>query len=156
MPQVLRRAFLTLLLLPLLYVAAAFAGGAETSDLVIVAASGRHAFKVELAANEAQRQQGLMFRREMKPDAGMLFDMGPREQEANFWMRNTFIPLDMLFIHSNGVIQNIAERTIPQSLATVPSDGTVKAVLELNGGTAARLGIKPGDKVLHRLFGNMD
>jgi hypothetical protein len=151
-----RRALLALLLLPLFGVGAAFAGAAEINDLVIVTASGRNSFKVEMAATDAQREQGLMFRRDLKPDAGMLFDMGPREQQATFWMKNTFIPLDMLFIRSNGIIQNVAERTVPQSLATVPSDGPVKAVLEVNGGTVARLGIKPGDKVLHRLFGNLD
>jgi uncharacterized membrane protein (UPF0127 family) len=151
---VLRRAFLALLLAVLAGLLPRVVAAAEISDLVIVTAAGPHAFKIEVAATEAEKAQGLMFRRELAPDAGMLFDMGPGEHEATFWMKNTYIPLDMLFIRADGRIQNIAARTVPRSLDTVPSDGPVKAVLEVNGGTAARLGIKPGDIVRYRLFGN--
>jgi uncharacterized membrane protein (UPF0127 family) len=154
MPLVFRRTFLILLFAALVGLLPHRGAAAPTTDLVIVSAGGPHAFKVELATTDTEKAQGLMYRRELAPDAGMLFDMGPGEHEATFWMKNTFIPLDMLFIRADGSIQNIAERTVPQSLATVPSDGPVRAVLEVNGGTAARLGIKPGDKVRHRLFGN--
>jgi uncharacterized protein len=149
-----RRTFLALLLAVLVGLVPHYAWAAATSDLVIVGAGGAHAFKVELAVTDAEKAEGLMFRRELAADAGMLFDMGPGEHAATFWMKNTYIPLDMLFIRADGRIQNIAERTVPQSLDTVPSDGPVRAVLELNGGTAARLGIKPGDMVRHPLFGN--
>lgn len=156
MSLVARRTFLALLLPLLVGLLPQLAAAGDTTDLVIVSAAGAHTFKVELALTEAEKAEGLMFRRELAPDAGMLFDMGPGEHIATFWMKNTYLPLDMLFIRADGRIQNIAERTVPQSLDTVPSDGPVKAVLELNGGTAARLGIKPGDMVRHRLFGNLN
>jgi len=124
------------------------------SDLTIVAADGRrHVFKAELAATDEQRMVGLMYRRSMPADAGMLFDF-ERDAPVSMWMKNTFIPLDMLFIARDGRVVNIAQRTVPHSLASVSSEGPVRAVLELNGGTASRLGLKPGDRVLHRLFGN--
>ena len=126
----------------------------RTSHLEIETATGRHAFTVELAATEKQRALGLQWRRIMAPDAGMLFDF----QEVRFaimWMKNTFIPLDMVFIASDGRIVNIAERTVPHSLARIISDGPVRAVLELNAGSAARLGIKPNDRVIHKIFGNI-
>ncbi|MBM3556648.1 MAG: DUF192 domain-containing protein, partial [Alphaproteobacteria bacterium] len=72
---------------------------------------------------------------------------------AQFWMKNTLIPLDMIFIGADGRVRNIAERTVPHSLETRSSDGVVAAVLEVNGGASARLGIRPGDRVLHPLFG---
>ena len=85
-------------------------------------------------------------------DAGMLFDYG-RVQPAAMWMKNTFIPLDMLFIGEDGNIVRIAQRTVPHSLAVVASVEPVRAVLELKGGSAARFGIKPGDRVRHEIFG---
>ncbi len=128
----------------------------ETSRLVIVSESGRHEFKVELAVTPEQRAQGLMYRRSMAADAGMLFDYSRRPGRASMWMKNTFIPLDMLFIKADGEIESIAARTVPHSLESISSRGPVRAVLELNGGTAERLGIKPGDRVEHRLFGTAD
>ncbi len=104
-------------------------------------------FTVELAQTPAQMQQGLMYRRSLAADAGMLF-LHPMEQELAMWMANTLIPLDMLFIKADGRIHRIQERTVPLSEATISSGGRVKAVLELPGGSAARLGIKPGDQVL--------
>lgn len=124
----------------------------ESSKLVIAGQSGRHEFDVELAVNPDQRAQGLMYRRMMAADVGMLFDFGARPQRASMWMKNTFIPLDMLFITGDGRIESIVERTVPHSLETVSSRGPVRAVLELNGGTVARLGIAPGDRVEHRIF----
>ncbi|MCZ6483093.1 MAG: DUF192 domain-containing protein [Alphaproteobacteria bacterium] len=124
----------------------------ETSEVVIETRDGkRHDFRVELALNQRQRAQGLMYRPKLAPGAGMLFDYG-RETPIAMWMKNTIVPLDMLFIGADGVIVNIAERTVPGSLAPIPSNGPVRAVLEVNAGTTARLGIKPGDRVLHRIF----
>ena len=125
-----------------------------TAPLDIQTSDGkRHNFKVELATSPEQRTQGLMFRRTLGPDAGMLFDFGHTEPVA-MWMKNTLIPLDMLFIGSDGTVINIAQRTVPGSLTPIPSAKPVRFVLEVAGGTASRLGIKPGDKVLHPLFGN--
>ena len=124
----------------------------ETSEIVIETRDGkRHDFRVELALNQRQRAQGLMYRPKLAPGAGMLFDYG-WETPVAMWMKNTIVPLDMLFIGADGVIVNIAERTVPRSLAPIPSDGAVRAVLEVNAGTTARLGIKPGDRILHRIF----
>lgn len=124
-------------------------------ELEIVAGGERHAFKIEMAVTPAQRSRGLMNRSELAPDAGMLFDYGtPRF--VSFWMKDTLIPLDMIFIRNDGRIARIAKRTIPLSLAAVPSGEPVRAVLEVIGGTADRLGIVPGDTVIHPIFGNAD
>ena len=121
------------------------------SKLTIVTAAGDRQFNIELAETDAQRGRGLMFRREMAADAGMLFDYA-RPQRVTMWMRNTILPLDMLFIDKTGRITRIAERTVPQSETLISSRRRVLGVLELNAGTAKRLGIKPGDRVLHRIF----
>lgn len=123
------------------------------SDLVIQTAKGDQRFRVELADNDMTRARGMMFRTGMAPDAGMLFDF-KQEQMASFWMRNTLLPLDMLFIKADGTILNIHQRAIPHDETGINSAGPVRAVLELNGGTASRLGIKPGDRVQHAIFGN--
>jgi uncharacterized membrane protein (UPF0127 family) len=119
--------------------------------LRIVGPGGQHTFSVEVARNDADRAQGLMFRRSMAPDRGMLFDF-ERVQPISMWMQNTYLPLDMLFIRQDGTIARVAENAEPLSTRTIPSGEPVLAVLELNGGTAARLGIKPGDRVEHPLF----
>lgn len=93
-----------------------------------------------------------MYRSEMAADAGMLFDFA-KSGPVSMWMKNTLIPLDMLFIRSDGTIATIAERTVPHSLVPIESGEPVLAVLELNGGVCARLGIREGDKALHPLFG---
>jgi uncharacterized membrane protein (UPF0127 family) len=123
-----------------------------TAELTIVTASGPQKFTVELATTPAQMEQGLMFRRSLAPDSGMLFDFKTPSM-ASMWMKNTLIPLDMLFIDAQGRVVNIAERTVPGSLDPVGAAAPVRAVLELNGGTAARLGIRPGDRVLFAIFG---
>lgn len=122
--------------------------------LVIETRDGkRHTFEVEMALTEAQQRVGLMFRKSVPPDGGMLFDWGtPRS--VPMWMENTLVPLDMVFINADGTIRAIAENTVPQSLANIPSHGPVRATLELAGGTTARLNIIVGDKVLQRIFGN--
>jgi uncharacterized protein len=125
----------------------------ETSVLTIVSATGPHRFTVEVAETPGQMEQGLMFRKTMAPDAGMLFDY-KTPTLATMWMRNTLIPLDMLFVDAQGRIVNIQERAVPQSLDVIAAAAPVRAVIELNGGTAARLGIAPGDRVQHPIFGN--
>lgn len=124
------------------------------SELVIVTSGkGPQRFTVELADNDQSRARGMMFRQSMAPDAGMLFDF-KQEQMASFWMRNTLIPLDMIFIKADGTILNIHQRAIPRDETGINSAGPVRAVLEVNGGTASRLGIRPGDRVQHAIFGN--
>lgn len=148
-----RRAVLSLLAV-LLLISVAEAQPQPTlpqSDLVIHTAKGPQRFKVELADDDVSRARGMMFRTSMAADAGMLFDF-KQEQMASFWMRNTLIPLDMLFIKTDGTILNIHQRAIPRDETGINSAGPVRAVLELNGGTVARLGIKPGDRVEHPIF----
>jgi hypothetical protein len=98
-------------------------------------------------------EQGLMFRRSLASDAGMLFDF-KQPTVATMWMRNTLIPLDMLFVDQRGLIVNIAQRAVPESDQTIAAAAPVRAVIELNGGTTERLGIKPGDRVLYAIFGD--
>ncbi len=124
----------------------------EREELTIVTQDGEeHSFTVEMALDPKQQAQGLMFRREMAADAGMLFIYQP-SREAVMWMQNTFLPLDMLFIKGDGRIVKIVERTVPQSTKRIPSGEAITGVLELNGGTVSRLGIKEGDRVEHSSF----
>lgn len=118
----------------------------ELTPLAIIGANQTFEFQVELADTDAERAQGLMFRRSLAPDRGMLFDFDV-EREVNMWMRNTYIPLDMIFAGANGTIINIARRTTPHSEEIISSGGPVRYVLEVPGGTASRLGIVPGDKL---------
>jgi len=124
-----------------------------TEPLAIVTSSGRHEFAVEVADDRRERAIGLMFRTSIGADQGMLFDY-PEVKEVSMWMRNTYIPLDMLFIRADGTIANVAHDTTPLSLESISSDGAVRGVLELAAGTAARLDIQAGDKVIQRIFGN--
>jgi uncharacterized membrane protein (UPF0127 family) len=107
---------------------------------------------VEVARDDASRQRGLMHRRFMPADRGMLFDFKV-EAPVAMWMQNTFIPLDMLFIRKDGVIHRIEAMTEPMSTRTISSGAPVLSVLEINGGLAAKLGIRAGDRVAHPLFG---
>ena len=124
---------------------------AEETALEIVTKTGVHVFTVEIAASEADRQKGLMFRKELPEGRGMLFDF-QRDQEIAMWMRNTLIPLDMLFINADGTIRRIAENAEPMSERTIASGGPVRGVLEVIGGTAKKLGIAAGDRVAHPIF----
>ena len=121
--------------------------------LVIVTKDGkRHEFQVEIARTPQEQEVGEMFRKSVPEDGGMLFDWGA-VQESNMWMRNTLVPLDMLFIGPDGTIRAIAEDAVPRSLAIIQSGAGVRATLEVAGGTAKRLGIVVGDKVLSPVFG---
>jgi uncharacterized membrane protein (UPF0127 family) len=131
--------------------AAAPARAAGQSTLEIVSKTGAHSFAVELATNDDERSRGLMFRKELPEGRGMLFDF-EREAPVAFWMHNTYIPLDMIFIRGDGSILRIAENTEPLSDRLVPSGGPVRAVLEVIGGTARKLGIAPGDHVTGSIF----
>lgn len=127
----------------------------QRDELTIESETGAHRFAVEVAVTPQQRAQGLMFRERLPAESGMLF-LYPAEQPVSMWMKNTLIPLDMLFIAGDGRIVRIAERAVPGSLATISSGEPARAVLELNGGTAARLQLGPGDRVLHRAFGTAE
>jgi len=123
------------------------------SALSITSGGATHRFTVEFADDDVERGIGLMHRGQMAADHGMLFDfMTPRR--VGFWMRNTFIPLDMLFVKSDGEIVYIAENVAPHLETPVGPDRPVRAVLELNGGLAKKLGIKVGDIVHHAAFNN--
>ena len=115
-------------------------------ELTIHSANGPHKFIVEVAATPEQQEQGLMFRKSVAPDRGMIFPYEPAVQ-VSFWMKNTLVPLDMVFIAPDGKVGRVAENTVPMSLDPVASIDPVSAVLEIAGGRAAELGIKPGDKV---------
>jgi uncharacterized membrane protein (UPF0127 family) len=124
---------------------------AGNDTLEIVTASGVHPFSVEIAETDEERARGLMFRKEMPDGKGMLFDFKV-EQPVAFWMKNTYVSLDMIFIKADGRILSIAENTTPLSERGVPSGGPVRGVLEVVAGTAKKLGIKPGDRVAHPIF----
>jgi uncharacterized protein len=139
----------------LAFLAPALAAGQDTLEqdtLEIVSASGVHAFTVELAVNDQERERGLMFRKELPEGQGMLFDF-QHDQPVAFWMHNTYISLDMIFIRGDGRIARIEENAKPESDRLIPSGTPVRAVLEVIAGTAAQLGIKPGDRVVGSIFG---
>jgi uncharacterized membrane protein (UPF0127 family) len=125
----------------------------QKSSLVIVTGGREIKFDVDLALTETERARGLMFREKLGPYDGMLFDFH-QEAPVSFWMKNTLIPLDMVFIAADGTIRHIHANAVPLSTDTIPSEFPVRGVLEINGGSARLLGIKPGDKVKHPIFGN--
>jgi len=141
---------LALFILALFFSAeAARAAGEQT--LEIASKTGVHIFAVEIVDNDADRAKGLMYRKELPEGSGMLFDFH-RDQEVSFWMQNTYIPLDMIFIRGDGQILRIEENTMPLSTRMIPSRGAVRAVLEVIGGTSRKLGIAPGDRVASPIF----
>jgi uncharacterized protein len=129
------------------------AGAAGQATIEIVGKSGVHAFAVELATDDAERERGLMYRKELPEGRGMLFDFH-EDRPVAFWMHNTYIPLDMIFIRSDGSIARIAENTEPMSDRLIPSGTPVRAVLEVIAGTARKFGIAPGDRVESSIFGS--
>jgi uncharacterized protein len=127
------------------------ADAADLQSLEIITKSGVQVFSVELMKTDEEREKGLMFRKKLPEGQGMLFDFTP-EQNVSMWMKNTLIPLDMIFIRSDGSILRIAENTQVESEKIIPSGGPVRGVLEVIAGTAKKFGIKPGDRVGHPLF----
>ncbi len=123
----------------------------RTEPLSIATGKGTFRFSVEVADTFASRERGLMFRTSLAADKGMLFDFKTPRLVA-FWMKNTLIPLDMLFIGQNGQIVSIAANAAPRTLTPIPSGGAVVRVLELRGGRAAEIGAAPGDQVTNRIF----
>ena len=124
-----------------------------TAELTVDLGGRSQPFTAWVAATEARREQGLMYVKTLAPKRGMLF-LFDQPQLANFWMKNTLIPLDLLFIAPDGRIIRVAANATPRSLATISSMGAVKGVLEVAGGTAERLGIRPGHRVRHPAFGD--
>jgi len=127
------------------------AQAASVQPLEIVTKSGVQVFSVEMAMTEQEKETGLMYRKELPDGKGMLFDFSP-EQQVSMWMKNTYIPLDMIFIRADGRILRIAENTEPLSTKIISSGGLAKGVLEVIAGTAQKYGIAPGDRVAHPLF----
>jgi uncharacterized membrane protein (UPF0127 family) len=123
------------------------------SKLVIETTKGKFPFDIELALTPPQMEQGLMFRRSLAADAGMLFDYGDPQPIA-MWMKNTLIPLDMIFIGKDGKVVDFRERAVPMSLDTIEPKVPARAVLEVNAGTVNRLDLHVGDTVHHAFFGN--
>lgn len=153
------RAFFALLALIVALAAAAPVPAQEpvafdrTELAIVTAGGGRHVFKVDWAKSWPQKSRGLMFRKEMPLDSGMLLDYDP-PVEASIWMRNTLIPLDLVYIRADGTIESIYLGAKPHDETPRPSKGPVRAVLELNAGVARLLGIRPGDRVEHPIFGS--
>jgi uncharacterized membrane protein (UPF0127 family) len=151
---VLRRLFVFLLptmLFPAAAAADTTSAGIET--LVIETPARRVVFSVEIASDPASRERGLMFRLNLPEDRGMLFQY-EEPQRIAMWMKNTFIPLDMIFIRSDGSVAEVVAHTVPHSLSIIEAKEAVIAVLEVAAGTAERLGIGPGAVIRHRFFGN--
>ncbi len=144
---------LVLFAVPAVAPAAAAQGQEDPRTRVTVetASGARHAFKVELAITPEQQMRGLMYRESLPAGAGMLF-LYDTPTNASFWMRNTLIPLDIIFIGADGRIVNIHANARPLDETQIPSKGPVTGVLEINGGLAGRLGIRAGDRVLHPAF----
>jgi len=124
---------------------ACFAG---ESELTLVTDKGEFQFTSEIADNDADRAKGLMYRTELAPDAGMLFDF-QEERPVSFWMRNTLIPLDMIFVAADGEVVNVHVNAKPHDPTPIPSAGPVRFVFEIAGGRAAQIGLKAGDKLMH-------
>jgi uncharacterized membrane protein (UPF0127 family) len=140
-----------LLVVVLGFVAASPVAAQALDKLEIVTSTGVHAFSVELARDDAEREKGLMYRRYMPADRGMLFDF-KRVEPVTFWMKNTYIPLDMIFISQDGTIVSIAANAEPMSERLIPSGGPCYGVLEVNAGIAASIDARVGDKVRHPIF----
>jgi hypothetical protein len=142
-------------LLGLLLFSPAVAGAAPqrlaVEKVVIESSGGPRTFHMEVAADEASRDRGLMHRKHLAADAGMLFDFQGQVMTA-FWMKDTPLPLDIIFIRADGTISTVAANAVPYSTAEIPSAEPIRAVIEINGGLAKRLGIAPGDHVRAQIF----
>lgn len=147
-PVMLRRARALAVVLAASCISLPLAACSDEARLVINSAGGEHVFNVEVVDTDETRAKGLMYRQELADDAGMLFDF-KHERPVSFWMRNTFIPLDMLFITAQGEVKNIHVNARPHDTTSIPSDGPVQFVLEIPGGRSVELGIAAGDRVEH-------
>ena len=121
---------------------------ADDSQLTLHTDTGDYSFKVDVVDTNESRARGLMYVTELADDAGMLFDF-KEERPVSFWMRNTFIPLDMIFVSADGVVKNVHVNAIPHDPTGIPSDGPVQFVLEIPGGRSVEIGLKAGDKMDH-------
>ena len=137
--------------LALVVASAGAAAALPTATISITTVKGSMPFKVEMANDHASQEKGLMFRKAMAANAGMLFDFHTTVM-TTFWMKNTVLPLDIIFIRSDGTISSIAGNAVPFSEAPIPSSEPIRAVLEINGGRAKALGIEPGDQVHGAIF----
>lgn len=133
-------------------VALPLAACSDEGKLVLHTSTGDHGFKVEVVDTNESRAKGLMFVQELADDAGMLFDF-KQEREVSFWMRNTFIPLDMIFVGADGVVKNVHVNARPHDVTGIPSEGPVQFVLEIPGGRSVEIGLKPGDTMEHDRVG---
>ena len=124
----------------------------DEGRLTLHTATGDHAFQIELVDTPEGRSKGLMFVQDLADDAGMLFDF-KEEREVSFWMRNTFIPLDMIFVGADGVVKTIHVNARPHDVTSIPSEVPVQFVLEIPGGRSVEIGLKPGDTMEHALVG---
>ena len=124
------------------------ASAAGSGTLVLKTATGDHSFNIEVMVSEEERELGLMFRRSLPENSGMLFLYDP-PQPATMWMKNTLIPLDMVFISADARVHRIEQNAEPFSTTLIPSDGDIVGVLELNAGEAGKIGLRRGDKVIY-------
>jgi uncharacterized membrane protein (UPF0127 family) len=129
-------------------VTASISAQAQDNELTLRTATGEYRFNVEVVDTPESRAQGLMFRTELADDAGMLFDF-KEEREVSFWMQNTLIPLDMIFVGTDGIIDTIHVNARPQDPTSIPSEVPVQFVLEIPGGRSVEIGLKPGDVMVH-------
>lgn len=140
--------------LPPLVVGCFLSGAAVAQEvarerLIANTSTGDRVLYVEIVDNPGERRQGLMWRRTLAPHHGMLF-LYPQPTEADFWMRNTYIPLDIIFIRADGRVHRVAAHTLPETDTTIPSQGPILAVLEIGAGLAEQYGIGPGTRISHR------
>jgi uncharacterized membrane protein (UPF0127 family) len=124
------------------------APASEKGTIVFKTETGEHSFDIEVMTTVLERAKGLMFRHTLPERSGMLF-VYDRPQATTMWMKNTYIPLDMVFIAAGGTVHRIEANTEPFSTALISSEGDIIAVLELNAGEAARIGLKPGDRAIY-------
>ena len=125
---------------------------APLQPLIVETRQGRFKFEVEVADTPEEREVGLMCRTELAPGRGMLFDFEAPRHGVAFWMRNTLIPLDIIFIRPDGRVLSVARNARPLDETQLPAGGTIRGVLELAGGRAAQIGLQPGDHVVHGIF----
>ncbi|WP_245626819.1 DUF192 domain-containing protein [Aestuariivita boseongensis] len=127
------------------------AAACSPERVTLSGSGGQSFFNIEIADTPAERSQGLMFRESLPVSSGMLF-VYERPQRVSFWMKNTLIPLDMIFVNETGVVEHVHENAIPGDLTPIPGGDNILVVLEINGGLARQLGIGPGTKLRHEVF----